>query len=244
MDFPDSSVDKESACSAGDLVLIPGSERSAGEAIGFPLQYSWSSLVAQLVKNPPTMWKTWVRSLGWEDPLEKGGEGKGYPLQYSGLVNSMDWRNPLGSQRVRHDSATLTFNHLKKSSVSRGICDYKVYLSRTSKWSESHSAVSESLCPAWTVARQAPLSMEFSMQGYWSGRPFPSPRDISDPGMDELGSSTLQAVSLPIESPGLYFSLTNKMSLRHFSNDNLKWFQFRFWLLYLSHCVRYSCLHR
>ena len=51
---------------------IPGSGRSAGEGIGYPFQYSWASLVAQLVKNPPAMQKTWVRSLGWEDPLEKG----------------------------------------------------------------------------------------------------------------------------------------------------------------------------
>jgi len=61
--------------------------RSAGEGIGYPLQYSWASLVAQLVKNPPAMWETWVRSLGWKD---SPGEGKGYPLQYSGLENSMD----------------------------------------------------------------------------------------------------------------------------------------------------------
>ena len=52
--------------------MIPGSGRSAGEGIGYPLQYSWASLVAQLVKNLPAMWETWVRSLGWEDPLEKG----------------------------------------------------------------------------------------------------------------------------------------------------------------------------
>ena len=52
--------------------MIPGSERSAGEGIGYPLQYSWGSLVAQLVKNPPAVRETWVRSLGWEDPLEKG----------------------------------------------------------------------------------------------------------------------------------------------------------------------------
>ena len=51
MGFPDSSVGKESACNAGDLDLIPGSERSAGEVIGYPLQYSWASLVAQLVKE-------------------------------------------------------------------------------------------------------------------------------------------------------------------------------------------------
>ena len=46
--------------------------RSAGERIGYPLQYSWASLVAKLVKNPSAMWETWVGSLGWEDPLEKG----------------------------------------------------------------------------------------------------------------------------------------------------------------------------
>ena len=70
--FPDSSVGKESACNAGDPGSILGSGRSAGEGIGYPLQCSWASLVAQLVKNPPAMWEIWVRSLGWEDPLEKG----------------------------------------------------------------------------------------------------------------------------------------------------------------------------
>ena len=70
--FPDSSVGKESACNAGDHGSIPGLGRSAGEGIGYPLQYSWASLLAQLVKNPPPMWETWVRSLGWEDPLETG----------------------------------------------------------------------------------------------------------------------------------------------------------------------------
>ena len=60
--FPDSSAGKETACNAG---------RSPGEGIGYPLQYSWASLVAQLVKNLPAMRETWVRSLGWKDPLEK-----------------------------------------------------------------------------------------------------------------------------------------------------------------------------
>ena len=85
--FPDSSVGKESACNAEDPGLTPGSERSVGEGIGYPLQYSWASLVAQLVNNLPAMCKTWVQSLDWEDPLEKG---KSYLLQYSGLENSMD----------------------------------------------------------------------------------------------------------------------------------------------------------
>ena len=61
--FPDGSVGKESG-------LIPGLERS--EWMGYPLQYSWASLVAQLVKNLSAMWETWVQSLAWEDPLEKG----------------------------------------------------------------------------------------------------------------------------------------------------------------------------
>ena len=70
--FPDSSVGKESTCYAGDPGSISGLGISAGEGTGYPLQYSWSSLVAQLVKNPPAMQETWVRSLGWENPLEKG----------------------------------------------------------------------------------------------------------------------------------------------------------------------------
>ena len=70
--FPDSSVGKESACNAGDPSLIPGLGRSAGEGTGYPLQYSWASVAAQLVKNLSAMWEIWVQSLGWEDPLEKG----------------------------------------------------------------------------------------------------------------------------------------------------------------------------
>ena len=58
--FPHSSAGKESACSAGDSSSIPGSGRSAGEGIGYPLQYSWASLVTQLVRNLPAMRETWV----------------------------------------------------------------------------------------------------------------------------------------------------------------------------------------
>ena len=83
--FPDSSAGKDSACNAGDPGLIPGSGRSAGEGIGYTLQYSWASLVAQLAKNPPAMRETWVRSLGWEDPLEKG------KATHSSILT---WRNP------------------------------------------------------------------------------------------------------------------------------------------------------
>ena len=67
-----SSAGKVSAYSVGDPSLIPGLGRSSREGIGYTLQYSWASLVAQLVKNLPAMWETWVPSLGWEDLLEKG----------------------------------------------------------------------------------------------------------------------------------------------------------------------------
>ena len=58
MGFPDSSVVKESACNAEDPGVIPGTGGYAGEEIGYPLQYSWASLVGELVKNPPEMWET------------------------------------------------------------------------------------------------------------------------------------------------------------------------------------------
>ena len=70
--FPGCSVGKESACNTGDPGLIPGLGRSLGEGIGHPLQYSWASLVAQMIKNLPAMRETWVRSLGCEDLLEEG----------------------------------------------------------------------------------------------------------------------------------------------------------------------------
>ena len=72
MGFPSSSAGKESACSAGDPGSISGSGISTEEGIGYPLWYSWASLVAQLVKNPPAMWETWIQSLGWEYRPEKG----------------------------------------------------------------------------------------------------------------------------------------------------------------------------
>ena len=69
--FPGSSAGEEYTCNPGDPSSIPGSGRSPREGVGYPLQYSWASLVAQMVKNPPAMQKIWDRSLGWENPLEK-----------------------------------------------------------------------------------------------------------------------------------------------------------------------------
>ena len=88
--FPDSSVGKESTSNAGDPGSIPWLERSAGGGIGYPLQYSWASLVAQLVKNPPAM-QTWVQSLGWEDPLEKVKA-----IHSSILAWRIPWTSPQG----------------------------------------------------------------------------------------------------------------------------------------------------
>ena len=70
--FPGSSAGKESTCNAGGPDSIPGWGRSLGERKGYPLQYSWASLLAQVVKNLPAMQETWVLSLDWEDPLEEG----------------------------------------------------------------------------------------------------------------------------------------------------------------------------
>ena len=98
--FPHSSVGKESACNAGDPGSIPGSGRSAGEGIGYPLQYSWASLVAQLVKNPTAMWETWVEKIPWKRawqliPVFLPGESPW--TEEPGKLQS------LGLQRVRHD---------------------------------------------------------------------------------------------------------------------------------------------
>ena len=95
---------KESACNTGNPGSIPGSGRSPEEGIGYPLWYSWASLVAQMVKNPPAMQETWVRSLGWEDPLEEGTA-----THSSILAWKIPWTEEpcrlqsMGSQRVGHD---------------------------------------------------------------------------------------------------------------------------------------------
>ena len=106
--IPHSSVGKESIYNAVDPGSIPGSGRSTGEGIGYSLQYSWASLVAQLVKNPPAMWETWVWSLGWslgwEDPLEKEKA-----THSSILAWKIPWNiQSMESQRVGHDWAIFT----------------------------------------------------------------------------------------------------------------------------------------
>ena len=99
MGFPDSSHGKESTCNTGDPGSIPGSRRASGEGIDYPLQYSWTSLAAHLVKNPPATWESWVQFLGLEDLLEKG------KATHSSVLA---WRIPstiqsMGLQRVGDD---------------------------------------------------------------------------------------------------------------------------------------------
>ena len=72
--FPGNSAGEESACNAGDPGLIPGSGRSHGEGIGYPLQYSWASLVVQSVENPSATGETWVWSLGWKIPWRRASQ--------------------------------------------------------------------------------------------------------------------------------------------------------------------------
>ena len=108
--FTDSSVGKESTCNAGDPSSIPGSGRSAGDRIGYLLQCCWSSLVAQLVKNPPAVLEIWVQSLGWEDLLEKEKA-----IHSNILTQRIPWTiQSMGSQRVGHDWVTFTSLHFSE----------------------------------------------------------------------------------------------------------------------------------
>ena len=127
MGFPSCSNGKESACDAEDLGSIPELGRSSGERNGnplqssYPLQYSWASLVAQLVKNLPAMRKTWVWSLGWEDPLEKE------KATHSSILG---WRIPWTKMFLTQTSLLINSTHVyctpKSSRDTRhqGRCKY------------------------------------------------------------------------------------------------------------------------
>ena len=110
MGFPGSSAGKESACNARDPSLIPESGRSPGEGMGYPLQYSWTSLVAQTVKKLPAMLETWLWSLGWEDPL-----GEGMATHCSILA----WRIPMnrGAWRAAVRGVAKSWTQLKRLSM-------------------------------------------------------------------------------------------------------------------------------
>ena len=91
-DFPGSSSGEESACNVGDPGLVPGSRNSPGAGIGYPIQYVWASLVAQMVKNLPVMRETWIPSLGWEDPLRESMATNSIILAWKIPMDRGTWR--------------------------------------------------------------------------------------------------------------------------------------------------------
>ena len=102
--FPGSSAGKESTCNARDPILIPGLGSSPGEGIGYPLQYSWASLVAQTVKNLPAMrrpgFNPWVGTIPWRkawQPTPVFLPGESFRTEEPGGLQSM------GSQRAGHN---------------------------------------------------------------------------------------------------------------------------------------------
>ena len=139
--FPDSSIGKESACNAGDPGSIPGLGTSTGKEIGYPLQYSWASLTAQLVKNLPAMW---VWSLGWEDPLEKG-KSTHYCILAWRIPWTEDWqaivhrvaKESTGLQRVGHNWATFTCIYFMNTNKCMYIgMDFQKYFTDKCVWSK------------------------------------------------------------------------------------------------------------
>ena len=102
--FPGNSAGKETTCNAGDPSLIAGSGRAPGQGIGYPSQYCWASLMAQMVKNLPSMREIWVRPLGWEDPLEEG------MATHSSIIA---WRTPWTGEPGRpHHRVTKSWTRL------------------------------------------------------------------------------------------------------------------------------------
>ena len=165
-------------------------------------------------------WMTWIGSLSQEDPLEEG---------MTTHASILAWRIPwteessglqcMGLQRIRNDWSDLACTHIcfeekcfhllnqmKAASAkyfhksNKNLKQIYMLILSLLSLSVSHSVVSNSLGSPWTVACQAPLSIGFPRQEYWSGLPVPSPGDIPDPGI-EPGSPALQADSLLSEPP-------------------------------------------
>ena len=139
--FPDSSVGKESICNIGDPGSILGSGRSAGEGIGYPLQYSWASLGAQLVKNLPAMWETWVWSLGWEHPLEKGKVPTPvfWPGEFHGLYSPWGCKGSDTTERLSLLLSSVAYRlpwwlSSKESACQCRRCGFDPWVEKRRKW--------------------------------------------------------------------------------------------------------------
>ena len=100
------SAVKNPPVKAGDPSLIPGSGRSPGEGLGYPLQYSWASLVAQMVKNPPAMQETWIWYLGWKDPPEESMATHSSILAWRIPMDRGAWRTTVHEVTERHNWVT------------------------------------------------------------------------------------------------------------------------------------------
>ena len=140
--FPGSSAGKESACNAGDPRSIPGLGRSPGEGIGCPLQYSWTSLVAQTVKNLPAMKETWFQSLDWENPWWRAWQPT--PVFLPGKFH---WQRSLASYspwgcRVRHDWVNST--QLSLLTISVHFCLFVIKICKEKLKDVSRIPMSES----------------------------------------------------------------------------------------------------
>ena len=184
--FPGSSDGKESACNAGDLGLIPGLGRSPGGGHGNPLQYSclenpmdrgaWQATDHEVPKSQTQLTKhttEWLSTA--QEYLCKGHLSKFWP-----------W---LGLPSVLNPPAASQFPPIWPKALLFGCTPWQGILVPVCVCG-SHSVLSDSVTP-WTVAHQAPLSMGFSRQEYWSGLPFPSPGDLPYPGI-EPSSPALQ----------------------------------------------------
>ena len=127
-----SSAGKESACNSRDPGSMPGSGRSLGEGIGYPLQYSWVSLVIQQVKNLPTMRETWLQSLGWEDPVEEG-------IATHSCI--LAWRIPKGRVAWKAHKESDTTDRLSTAQQD-------AWHTAGAQWREETSGSRQSFCPS------------------------------------------------------------------------------------------------
>ena len=138
--FPDISVAKVSTCNVGDPGSIPGLGRSPGEGTGYPLQCSWASLVAQLVKNPPAMWETWVQSLSskakathssilaWRIPWTVHRVAKSRTLLGSFHFHFAPWKKSYDKPRQHIKKQKHYFTNKGLSSQSYGFSNSHVWM--------------------------------------------------------------------------------------------------------------------
>ena len=168
---------KESSCSSGDLGSIPGLERSSGEGNGYPLQYSGQENSMDCLVHGVTKESDRTEQLSL------------YQKIFFFLIHK--WKCPahlISNFCFRIMAYSSNFTSTLQNNIQQLCC--AVVLSRV-----------QLFAIPWTIVHQAPLSMEFSRQEYWSGLSFPTPGDLPNPGI-EPGSPASQMDSLPAELPG------------------------------------------